>query len=186
MLKTIQNGSETKFVYFALDELRLLFNSHYKEPFTVDLEEGEICCSFNHRISFLLKKLSFSCDWLFFPLEIIKSLRKWKSRFIDIVLKWRLSISYFHNLWVKKQLLKRGIPGKKKEKLKTPGRKAFVQRHPVSCIPTLPPPPRQTTFLRLCKFYPILNNSLLVTKYTKRKNCKPKSSQCFLVPFWKL
>ena len=141
MLKTIQNGSETKFVYFALDELRLLFNSHYKEPFTVDLEEGEICCSFNHRISFLLKKLSFSCDWRFFPLEIIKSLRKWKSRFIDIVLKWRLNISYFHNLWVKKQLLKRGIPGKKKEKLKTPGRKAFVQRHPVSCIPTPPPPP---------------------------------------------
>lgn len=76
MLKTIQNGSETKFVYFALDELRLLFNFHYKEPFTVDLEEGEICCSFNHRNSFLLKKLSFSCDWLFFPLEIIKSLRK--------------------------------------------------------------------------------------------------------------
>ena len=53
MLKTIQNGSETKFVYFALDELRLLFNSHYKEPFTVDLEEGEICCSFNHNFIFI-------------------------------------------------------------------------------------------------------------------------------------
>ena len=36
--------------------------------------------------------------------------------------------------------------GKKKEKLKTPGRKAFVQRHPVSCIPTLLPPPRKQHF----------------------------------------
>lgn len=40
-------------LYFALDELRLLFNSHYKEPFTVDLEEGEICCSFNHNFIFI-------------------------------------------------------------------------------------------------------------------------------------
>ena len=184
MLKTIQNGSETKFVYFALDELRLLFNFHYKEPFTVDLEEGEICCSFNHRISFLLKKLSFSCDWRFFPLEIVKSLRKWKSRFIDIVLKWRLNISYFHNLWVKKQLLKRGIPGKKGRNLKHQEERRLFRGilYPVS----QPPLPPQTTFLRLCKFYPILNNSLLVTKYTKRKSCKPKSSQCSLVLFWKL
>lgn len=184
MLKTIQNGSETKFVYFALDELRLLFNSHYKEPFTVDLEEGEICCSFNHRISFLLKKLSFSCDWRFFPLEIIKSLRKWKSRFIDIVLKWRLNISYFHNLWVKKQLLKRGIPGKKKRNLKHQEERRRVQRHPVSCIPTLPPPANNIS--KVMKILPHFKQFLLVTKYTKRKNCKPKSSQCSLVLFWKL
>ena len=84
---------------------------------------------------------------------------------------------------MKKQLLKRGIPGKKGRNLKHQEERRLFRGilYPVS----QPPLPPQTTFLRLCKFYPILNNSLLVTKYTKRKNCKPKSSQCSRVLFLK-